>query len=165
MNAPDPQGKSFRGDWNAVHPAPKKPFPVAFVVLGVFGLLVLLAVLGGIKAFHAVQSGSTAAIAVGDKFVDSMGRHRYVAARSEFTPQVQLRTPAGTLQDIETLLEKHHGAYVAHGQPQWDIQNWNGRTSVRLLYPVQFTRSGSTVSLTLLQTENGYHVYDAHCDF
>ncbi len=145
--------------------APKKPFPVALVVLGIAGLLVVLAVVGGIHAFKSVSAGSSEAIAVGNRFVDDIGRHDYSAAHSLFTAQVQASTLVGSLQDIETLEEKHHGAYVAHGQPQWNIQNWNGQTSVRLAYPVRFTKSTRTVSMVLVQTDKGYQVYEAHYDF
>lgn len=141
---------------------PKKPFPVVLVVLGVIGLLLILAVFGGIKAFHAMQSGSSEATAIGDRFVDEMGRHNYAAAQAEFTPEVRAKTPAGNMKDIETLVEKHHGTYVAHGKPQWNMQNWNGKTSVRLVYPAQFAKSGSPITLTLVQTTKGYQVYDAH---
>jgi len=66
---------------------------------------------------------------------------------------------------MEMLVEKHHGAFVNHGQPQWYVQNWNGQTSVRLTYPAQFTKSNSTVSLVLVKTDLGYQVYEAHYEF
>lgn len=144
---------------------PKRRVPIAPIILGVVFLLGVLAVVGGIKAFHAVKDGSAAAILVGNSFIDNMGQHNYQTAHSLFTAQVQANTPMGNLKDIETLVEKHHGALVNHGQPQWNVQNWNGQTSVRLAYPVQFTKSNSTVSLTLVQTDKGYQVYDAHYDF
>ncbi len=144
---------------------PRKAFPVATMILGVVTLLIVLAVLGGIKVFHAAQSGSAEATAAGNTFVDSIGRHNYPAARALMTPQVQAKTSAGDLKDLETLVEKHHGTYVAHGQPQWFIQNYNGQTSVRLTYPAQYTKSSTTISLVLLQTGKGYQVYDAHYDF
>ena len=147
------------------YPPPRKPLPVALVVFGVVGLLIVLAVAGGIKAFHAVKAGASAAITIGNSFMDSIGHHNYSAARTLMTAGVQSRTPISTLQDVETLVEKHHGAYVAHGQPQWFIQNNNGQTSVRLTYPVQFTRSTSTVSMIVVQTSNGYQVYDTHYEF
>jgi hypothetical protein len=146
-------------------PPTQKRFPMAAVVLGIFGLLVVLAVVGGIKVFHAVQGGSSEAIAVGNRFIDNMGRHHYPAADALFTPQVQAKTPADNLKDIETLVEKHHGTYVNHGKPQWNIQSWNSQTRVYLAYPTQFTKSSSTVSLTLVQTDKGYQVYDAHYEF
>ena len=146
-------------------PSPQKPFPVALVVLGVFGLLIVLAVVGGIKVFHAVQDGSSEAIAVGNRFIDNMGQHHYPAADALFTSQIQAKTPAGSLKDIETLVEKHHGTYVDHGKPQWNIQSWNGQTKVYLAYPAQFTKSSNIVSLTLVQTDKGYQVYDVHYEF
>ena len=100
------------------YPPQKKPFPVALVVFGVVGLLIVLAVAGGIKAFHAVKAGSAAAITVGDSFMDSIGHHNYSAARALMTAGVQSRTPVNTLQDVETLVEKHHGSYVAHGHSE-----------------------------------------------
>lgn len=148
-----------------MYPPPKKAFPVVPIILGVVGLLIVLAIVGGIKAFHAVKEGSAEAIVVGNSFIDNMGQHNYQAARALFTPQVQAKTPAGNLKDIEVLVEKHHGVFIAHGQPQWNIQNWNGQTSVRLAYPAQFTRSQSTVSMTLVQTASGYQVYDARYEF
>ena len=144
---------------------PQKAFPIGYVILGVAGLLFVLAVLGGIKAFHAVKNGSAEAIAVGNSFVDAMGQHNYPAARSLFTAPIQAKTTAGDMKDIEVLVEKHHGAYIKHGQPQWNIQNWNGQTSVRLAYPAQFTKSSSTVSMILVRTDKGYQVYDAHYEF
>lgn len=146
-------------------PPPRKGFPVAAVILGVAALLVVLAVVGGIRAFRAVKDNSAEAIAVGNSFIDNMGRHNYAAAHALFTPQVQAKTPADSLEDIETLTEKHHGTFVRHGQPGWNIQNWNGQTSVRLAYPAQFTKSHSTVSLVLVKTEAGYRVYEAHYEF
>ncbi len=148
-----------------MYPPPKKSVPIVPIVLGVVALLIVLAIVGGIRAFHAVKDNSAEAIAVGNSFIDNMGQHNYAAARSLFTPRVQAKTPTGTLEDIETLTEKHHGAFVSHGQPQWNVQNWNGQTSVRLAYPAQFTKSGSAVSLTLVKTESGYQVYDAHYEF
>ena len=148
-----------------LYPAPKKPFPIAAVILTFAVLLILLAIVGGIKAFHAAKSGSAAAIAVGNSFIDDLGRHNYSAAQALFTPQLQAKTPAGTLQDVETWVEKHHGAYVEHGQPQWFIQNYNGQTSVRLSYPAQYSKSSSTVSLIVMQTDKGYQISDAHYDF
>ena len=147
------------------YPLTKKPFLTVWVVLGVVALLLVLVIVGGIHAFKSVTQGSSEAIAVGNRFVDSMGRHNYQAAQSLFTAQMQVTTPPGNLKDIETLLEKHHGAYVSHGQPEWNVQNWNGQTSVRLAYPAQFTKSGSTISLMLVQTDKGYQVSDTHYDF
>lgn len=149
----------------APYPPTKKPFPTVWVVLGVAGLLLALAIVGGIRAFKSVTAGSSEAIAVGNRFVDSMGRHDYQTAQSLFTAQVQVTTPPGNLKDIETLLEKHHGAYVSHGQPEWNVQNWNGQASVRLAYPAKFTKSDSTISLLLVQTNKGYRVYETHYDF
>ena len=150
-------------------PAPytptKKPFLTVWIVLGTTALLLVLMIVGGIRAFKSVTAGSSEAIAVGNRFVDSMGRHDYQTAQSLFTAQVQATTPPGNLKDIETLLEKHHGAYVSHGQPEWNVQNWNGQTSVRLAYPAKFTKSGSTISLLLVQTDKGYQVSDTHYDF
>ena len=149
----------------AGYPPPKKGFPVVPVILGVVGLLIVLGVAGGVTAFRSAQKGSSAAVLIGNSFVDNMGQHNYSAARSLFTPAVQSHTPAGSLEDVEALAEKHHGAFVNHGQPQWFIQNWNGQTSVRLTYPVQFTKETSRVTLTLVETDEGYQVYDAHYDF
>ena len=148
-----------------MRPAPKKPFSTALVVLGAAALLIALLVIGGIRAFKSVRTGSAEAIAVGSRFLDSMGRHNYPAAHALFTAQIQASTPATSLQDVETLEEKHYGAYVDHGQPQWNIQNWNGQTSVRLAYPAKFARGTKTVTLVLVQTSKGYQVYDAHYDF
>lgn len=146
-------------------PRPQKSAPIVPIVLGILALLIVLAVVGGIRAFHAVKDNSAEAIIVGNSFIDNMGQHNYAAARSMLTPQVQAKTPMGSLEDIETLTEKHHGAFVNHGQPQWKVQNWNGQTSVRLAYPVQFSKSSSTVSLVLVKTEGGYQVYEAHYEF
>ncbi len=146
-------------------PPAKKGAPVAAIIFGILGVLILLAIVGGIKAFHAVKDGSAAAISVGNQFVDAMGQHRYPAARALFTAPVQATTPTGNLKDIETLAEKHHGAYVRHGQPAWNIQNYNGQTRVSLTYPAQFARGGSSVSLILVQTPKGYEVTDAHYQF
>ncbi len=146
-------------------PPAKKGAPVAAIVLGILGVLILLAIVGGIKAFHAVKDGSAAATAVGDQFLDSMGQHHYPAARALFAASVQATTPAGNLKDIETLAEKHHGAYVSHGKPAWNVQNWNGQTRVYLTYPVQFARGSSPVTMILIQTPKGYEVSDAHYQF
>lgn len=146
-------------------PPVKKGAPIAAIALGIMGVMLALAVFGGIKAFHAVKDGSAAAAAVGDQFLDSMGQHRYPAARALFAAPVQATTPAGNLKDIETLAEKHHGAYVAHGQPSWYVQNWNGQTRVSLTYLVQFTGGTSPVTMTLVQTPKGYEVTDAHYQF
>lgn len=148
-----------------IYPPPKKSPPIVPIVLGVFALLAVLAVVGGIRAFHAVQEDSAGAIAVGNSFVDNMGQHNYTDARSLLTPQVQAKTPAGSLEDLETLTEKHHGAFVNHGQPQWSVQNWNGQTSVRLTYPAQFTKSDSTVSMVVVETGGDYRVYGVHYEF
>lgn len=148
-----------------IPPASKKAFPIGPIILGVVGLLIALAIIGGWKAFHAVKKGSAEAITVGNSFIDNLGQHNYSAAHSLFTPPVQANTPAGNLKDIEVLVEKHHGAFINHGQPQWNIQNWNGQTSVRLAYPVQFTKSSSLVSMTLLETDQGYRVYEVHYEF
>lgn len=82
-----------------------------------------------------------------------------------FTPQVQARTSAGDLKDMETLVEKHHGVFVNHGQPQWFVQNYNGQTSVRLNYPAQYAKGASAFSLVLVKTGAGYQVYEVHFDF
>ena len=160
MNYPNPNQPLSQ-----LQPPSKKPFPIALVVLGIVSLLLALAIIGGIHAFKSVTQGSSEAIAAGNRFVDSMGQHNYQAAESMFTPQTQARTPAGSLKDVETLVEKHHGAYVSHGEPQWSIQNWNGQTSVRLTYMVKFAKGDNTVSMTLVQTDKSYQVYDAHYDF
>ncbi|MGI4790265.1 MAG: hypothetical protein ACRYFS_15615 [Janthinobacterium lividum] len=147
------------------YPPPKKAFPVAFVVLGVAALLIMLAIFGGIKVFHAAQAGSSEAITVGNRFIDAMGKHNYQAAYSLFTPQVQEKMSMDDLKDMEALVEKHHGTFLSPGKPQWFIQNYNGQTSVRLTYPAQFTKSSSSVSMTLVQTDKGYQVYSANYAF
>lgn len=148
-----------------MYPPPKKSVPVVPIILSIAALLIALAVVGGIKAFHAVKDASSEAVMVGNSFVDNMGQHNYGAARSLLTAPVQAKTPAGDLKDMEALVEKHHGAFLNHGQPQWNVQSWNGQTSVRLTYPAQFSKSSSTVSLTLVNTEQGYQVYEAHYEF
>ena len=145
--------------------APKKPFPIALMIIGVVGLLIVLAVAGGIKVFRAVTAGSSEAITAGNSFLDSMGQHNYSSAHAELVPQIQAKTSLTDLKDMETLVEKHHGSYVAHGKTQWNIQTRNGQTSVRLVYPAQFTKSSSTVSMTVVQTERGYQVYSAFYQF
>lgn len=146
-------------------PPAKKGAPIAAIALGILGVLIALAVFGSIKAFHAVKDGSAAASIVGDQFLDIMGQHQYPAARALFTAPVQATTPAGNLKDIETLAEKHHGAYVSHGKPAWNVQNWNGQTRVYLTYPIQFTRGISPVTMTLIQSPKGYEVTDVHYQF
>lgn len=146
-------------------PPAKKGAPVAAIIFGILGVLIVLGIIGGFKAFHAVKDGSAAATAVGDQFLDSMGQHRYPAARALFTAPVQATMPTANLKDIETLTEKHHGAYVSHGKPAWNIQNWNGQTRVYLNYPVQFARGSSPVTMILIQTPKGYEVTDAHYQF
>lgn len=148
----------------ASNPPAKKLFPTVWIVLGVVGLLLALAIVGGIHAFKSVSTGSSEAIAVGNRFIDSMERHDYQTAHSLFTASVQAATPPGNLKDMETLLEKQHGTYVSHGQPEWNIQNWNGQTSVRLSYPVKFTQGTRAVPMVLVQTNRGYQVYEAHYD-
>lgn len=147
------------------YPPPKKTPPIVPIILGVFALLAVLAVFGGIRAFHAVQEDSAGAIAVGDSFIDNMGQHNYAGARSLFTPPVQAKTTASDLKDVETLVEKHHGAFINHGQPQWGVQSWNGQTSVRLSYPARFTKTNSTVSMIVVETGGEYRVYEAHYEF
>ena len=147
------------------YPPPKKTPLVVFIILGVFALLAALAVGGGIRAFHAVKEDSAGAIAVGNSFIDNMGQHNFADARTLFTPQVQGKTSADDLKDVETLTEKHHGAFIAHGQPQWSVQNWNGQTSVRLTYPAQFTKSDSTISMVVVETGGDFRVYEAHYEF
>ena len=148
-----------------MYPPSKKSFPVAPIILGVVALLGVLAVIGGIRAFHAVKEDSAGAIAVGNSFIDNMGQHDYAGARSLFTPQVQGKTSADDLKDVETLTEKHHGAFIAHGQPQWNVQNWNGQTSIRLTYSAQFTKSDSTVSMVVVESDGDFRVYEAHYEF
>lgn len=143
----------------------RKAAPVVPIILGVVALLIVLAILGGIRALQAAKDNSAEAIVVGNSFIDNMGQHDYTSAHLLLTPQGQAKTSANSLEDIETLTEKHHGAFVNHGQPQWSVQSGNGQTSVRLAYPVKFTKSDSTVSLTLVKTEAGYQVYDAHYEF
>lgn len=145
-----------------IYPPPKKPAPVVLIVLGILALLVVLAVAGGVRAFRAVQEDSEAAIVVGDSFVDNMGQHEYQNARALMTPPMQARTTAATLEDAEALTEKRHGAFLNHGKPQWNVQNFNGRTSVQLTYPAQFSKSDSAISLVLVDTGAGYQVYAAH---
>jgi len=144
---------------------PTKRFPVGLVILGVAILLIALAILGGIRAFKTVGQGSAEAITIGNQFIDSMGQHNYQTSQTLLTSQLQARTPAGNLKDIETLIEKHHGSYVNHGEPEWNVQSWNGQTSVRLAYPLKFTKSNTTVTMTLLKTDKGYQVNDTHYDF
>lgn len=141
---------------------PKKHFPVGFIILIAVGLLVVLAILGGIYAFKAVGQGSSQATVVGNKFIDSMGQHNFQAAQALFLPQLQARMPAGNLKDIQTLIEKHHGAYVNHSAPEWNVQSLNGQTSVRLIYFMKFTKSNSMITMTLLKTDKGYQVNDIH---
>ena len=146
-------------------PGQKKPFPIAAVILGIVGLLFVLAVLGGVKLFFGVKESSAAAITVGNEFIDATGKHDFKKAYSLFVPKVRETTAEDSLQDMEMLVEKHHGTYVAHGEPQWHIQNNNGTVSVSLLYPAKFSKGTSNVSMTLLQTDKGYQVYNAHFDF
>ena len=156
---------NFGSEQPFLAPPPKKTSYIGIIILGAIGLLIALAILGGIKVFHAAQSGSTAAIAVGNSFLDSVGKHNYTAAHALMTLPVQAKTPVSNIQDIEMLVEKHHGTYVSHGQPAWFIQNYNGQTSVRLTYPAQYTKSNSTVSMVVVQTDKGYQVYDTNYEF
>lgn len=142
-----------------IPPSPKKAAPVALIVLGVFALLVVLAVAGGVRAFHAAQEDSEAAIVVGDSCMGNMGQHEYQNARALMTPQMRARTTTESLEDGESLTEKYHGAFLNHGEPQWNVQNFNGRTSVQLTYPAQFSKSDSPVSLVMVDGGDGYQVY------
>ena len=148
-----------------MYPPPKKSAPIVPIILGIAALLIVLAVVGGIRGVQAVKDSSAEAIVVGNSFIDNMGQHDWAAAHSLLTPPGQAKAPADSLEDMEMLVEKHHGAFVNHGQPQRYVQNWNGQTSVRLTYPAQFTKSNSTVSLVLVKTDLGYQVYEAHYEF
>ena len=138
------------------------------IVCSVAGIVVLLLALGivsGIKAFRSTQKDSQDAIIVGNSFIDSMSEHHYQAARALLIPQLQPTTPAGNLQDLQALMEKHHGGLVKRGQPAWFAQERGGQTTVRLQYPVQYQRSSSGVTLTLLKTNTGYRVYNYYYNF
>ena len=143
---------------------PRKPFPVGAVVLSVMGLLFFLAFVVGIKVFHAAKENTSEAIAVGNSFIDNMGLHNYQAAYALYTPEAQAKSPLSVGADYEKLAEKYHVAFVNHGVPAWFINNYNGQTSVRLTYPVQFTKSTATVTVTLIKTDAGYQVYSSRYD-
>ena len=149
----------------AIYPPSKKSAPIVPIILGIAALLIVLAVGGGIHGVQAVKDNFVKAIAVSNSFIDNMGQHDWAAAHLLLIPPGQAKAPADSLEDMEMLVEKHHGAFVNHGQPQWCVQNWNGQTSVRLTYPAQFTKSNSTVSLVLVKTDLGYQVYEAHYEF
>ena len=55
------------------------------------GVILVLAVFGGIRAFHAVRDGSVAATAGGGQFLDRMSQHQYPFARALFTAPVQAK--------------------------------------------------------------------------
>ena len=148
-----------------MYPPPKKSAPIVPIILGIAALLIVLAVVGGIRGVQAVKDNFVKAIAVGNSFIDNRGQHDWAAAHSLLTPPGQAKAPADSLEDMEMLVEKHHGAFVNHGQPQRYVQNWNGQTSVRLTYSAQCTRSDSAVSVVLVKTEAGYQVYAAHHKF
>ena len=148
-----------------IYPPPKKSAPIVAIILGIAALLIVLAVGGGIHGVQAVKDNFVEAIAVGNSFIDNRGQHDWAAANSLLTPPGQAKAPADSLEDMETLVEKHHGAFVNHGQPQQYVQDWNGQTNVRLTYSAQFTKSDSAVSMILVKTEAGYQVYAAHYEF
>lgn len=141
---------------------PKKTFSIVYIILIVFCLLMVLMIVGGIRAFHAVKDNSVQAISISNRFIDSMGKHQYQSADALFTPEVQAHTSVSSLKDMETLVEKHYGTYLNHGQPQWNVQTRNGQTNVQLAYPMQFTKGNSMVSLVLINLNGKYEVYDVH---
>ena len=137
------------------------------IILGLAGFMTLLLILGiivSIKGFYHGKNDSLNAIHVGDKFIDSMGHHNYSAARSLLTNQLQLLSPTSNLKDVEMLIEKNHGSFVTRGQPQWLRRESKGQVTVYLSYPIQFTQSGSQVTVTLFQTNKGYQIHDYRYD-
>ena len=140
-----------------------KTFPVALIIVslaGLLGLLTMLAVADGIKAFNNGGNDALKAISVGDSFIDNMGQHSYPAAHSLFTTQLQVTSPTNDLKDIEMLMEKHHGTLVTHGQPQWFRRESGGQVTVHLSYRAQFSRNVSQSTVTLIKTDKGYQVHD-----
>ncbi len=141
---------------------PQKSNTVLFIVLAGAGLLVLLAIVGIALAFKSGMNTSSEAVIVGNKFIDAMGQHNFPASSALLSPQTQGRIPATELRDMETLLERQHGAFVSHGPPAWFVQNYNGQTSVRLTYQAQFTRGTSPIMLVMVKGDHGYEVNDCH---
>lgn len=153
------------GQQPPMYAPPKKKIPVVPIVSGVLGcgcLLIVLVVAVGIKAFHTVQAGTSEATVVGNSFIDAMGHHKYAVAYSLFSLEAKSSVSADDLRDMETLVEKKHGAFVGRGQPQWYMQNWNGQTSVLLTYRAQFAKAPDTATLTLVPTKKGCRVFSAH---
>jgi hypothetical protein len=148
-----------------VYQPSSKVLPIALVVFGILTLLIILGVVTGINSYRKTQRSSQAAISVGNSFINNMGQHNYRAARSLLVSQLQATTPPNNLRDIEMLTEKYHGAFSNLGQPGWFVQDRGGQVTARLSYPVQFARSSSNVSLTLVQTKTGYRVYNYYYTF
>ena len=141
---------------------PRKSNTLALLVLGGVTLLVGLGILAAVFSFRAGMNTSSEAITVGNSFIDNLGAHNYQASESLLSPSAQARVPATELKDMETLLEKQHGAFTNHGQPGWFVQTYNGQTSVRLTYQAQFTKGSSPVTLVLMKGGKGYQVEDCH---
>jgi hypothetical protein len=135
---------------------------LAILILGGVAILGGAAILGVILSFRSGMDTSSDAIVAGNRFIDNMGSHNYPAAASLLSPWTQARISTTELKDMETLLEKRYGPLTNHGHPSWFVQTYNGQTSVRLSYMVQFTKGNSPLGLVLMKGNKGYQVEDIH---
>ncbi len=153
---------NYPGMYGGMTPEPKKQSRVGLILLGVAAVLALL-IVGALSAFHAASGTAAQAIAVSDRFVDAMGAHDYQGANALIVPEGQAKASPLFLYRMESLMESSDGAYVSHGTPQWFVQNYNGQTSVRLTYPVQYAHGSGHALLTVVNAGDGYRINQ--CNF
>ncbi len=133
------------------------PFAVGCTIL--FLAVVALVAFGAVRLFRSGQGAVQGANIVAGNFMDAMQTHRYADARALLTPDAQARTPVANLADIQELLDKRHGAPKGHGpMSNWNINSYNGVTSVRLVMTQRFTGGDVPASLVIQNTPAGWRI-------
>ena len=133
------------------------PFAVGCTLL--FLAVAALVVFGGVRLFRSGQGAVQGAGVVAGNFVDAMQAHRYADARALLAPDAQARTQPADLRDLQELLEKRHGTPGGHGPlSNWNINSYNGVTTVRLVMAQKFARGDVPASLVIQDTRDGWRI-------
>jgi len=145
-----------------MNPSPPRRSVAVPIVLGILGLLLVAAVVGGIFAFKAGKTMTTAAGSVATAFIDDLEAHNWTAARGLVAPQELPQISVKDIKDLQQYVDNHYGKLDSMGTPGWFVNNNNGVTSVQLQYPATFAKGKATVQVVLTDTPAGYRVVGWH---
>ncbi len=132
---------------------------IVVIILVIVAVMIALLIFGGVALFRSFSGTTKAAAAPAEQFLDALQRHDFTAAEALMTTDAQAATPASSLKNMDSLIEKQHGPMTGHsGSSNWNVNSYNGVTTVSLTYTAHSQKGEAPISIVMAHPPEGWRV-------